>query len=305
MEKRISIRELVASISVEYEVLGNLERYITKPSPIDQAEEESLSFYANEKEHAVRVVRNSKAGVIVCSKEIKFSETDYCGKTIIKVTNPRLVYVRLLQKHFSKAVGSGVHPTAIIDSDAKIGSNVSIGPYCFIGKCEICEDTVIRGNVQIYDKVKIGKNVIIHAGTVIGDDSLGFVKNEKGEWEKFPQFGGVVIGQNVEIGSNVSIDRGTLSDTIIGEGTKIENNIQIAHNCQIGKHCAIVSEVYIGGSAKIGDYTWISPQVCIRNWVSVGSNVLVGMGSVVTKDIGDNLVVMGVPARKIRENIPS
>lgn len=304
MEKKISVRELVESLNGDYRVLGSLERCVSKPSPIDQAEEESLSFYVKEKEQALQVIRDSKAGVIVCPDEIEFSGLDYEGRTIIQVSNPRLAYIRLLRRHFISGVEFGIHPTAIIDKKAKIDPSVYIGPYGYIGECQIGKGTVIHGNVQIYAKTKIGKNVIIHAGTVIGADSLGFVKNEKGEWEKFPHFGGVVIGDNVEIGSNVSIDRGTLSDTVIGEGTKLENQIQIAHNSRIGKHCAIVSEVYIGGSAQIGDYTWIGPQVCVRNWVTVGSNCLVGMGSVVTKNIGDDLVVMGVPAREIRKNIP-
>ncbi len=304
MKKRVSVKELVGALNESYRVLGSMDRYISTPSPIDQAGEKSLTFCSRKKEQALQIIRSSKAGVIVCPNEIEISGLDYQNKTLIQVCNPRLTFIRLLQRYFVPPPEFGIHPSAIIDETDKIEPQVYIGPHCYIGgECEIGEGTIIYGNVYIYPKVKIGRRVIIHAGTVIGADGFGFERNEKGEYEKFPQLGGVVIGDNVEIGSNVSIDRGALGDTIIGEGTKIDNLVHIAHGVILGKHCIVIAVTIIGGSVKIGDYSWIAPHVCIREGLSIGSHVLVGMGSVVTKDIGDNLVVMGVPAKEIRRNI--
>ncbi len=303
MEKKISVQELIESISGQYRVLGKLDRYVSKPSPIDHAEEESLSFYDRGIEQTAQVITKSHAGIIVCSDKIEFSEQDYKYKTIIQVANPRLIYIRLLQRYFVSVVLSGTHPTAIINEEAKIGPDVYIGPYCYLGKCEIGEGTVIYGNAYIYPKTKIGKRVTIHAGTVIGVPGYSFVRNEKNELERFPQLGGVTIGDNVELGSNVSIECGALENTVIGKGTKIANMVLIGHNVKIGKHCQIIDQAFIAGSVSIGDYTWIGPHAVIRDWINVGRHVLVGMGSVVTKDIGDKIVVMGVPARKVRQNI--
>lgn len=222
-----------------------------RPAPIDEADENCISFYARDPINAEEVISNSGAKTIVCHTDTP----DIPNKQLIKVTNPKLFFVRMCQQ---------LPPIPI--------------------------------------KIIMGKNVKIHSGTVIGEDGLGFVKNEKNEWEKFPHFGRVIIGDNVEIGANCVIDRGTLGDTVIGEGTKLENLIHVAHNSKIGKHCSIVAVTYIGGSSVIGDYTWIGPQVCIRDQIKIGKNCLIGMGSVVTKDIPDNWVVMGIPAKYVRDN---
>ena len=304
MKKMISVRELVESLHESYHVLGSLDRYVSRPSPIDQAGEKSLSFYAREKEQALQAIRGSKAEVIVCPDGIEFCEQDYESKTLIQVSDPRLSFVRLLQRHYEVGVEFGIHPSAIIDDKAKIDPHVYIGPHCYIGQCEIGEGTAIYGNVHIYPKVKIGKRVTIHAGTVVGVPGFSYVRNEKDELERFPQLGGVVIEDDVELDSNTSIECGAMNNTIIGKGTKMGNLVLIGHNSQIGKHCVIVDQAFLAGSVKVGNYTWIGPHACIKEWISIGSNVLVGMGSVVTKNIGDNVVVMGVPAKELGKNIP-
>lgn len=304
MKREIWVKELVESLNESYRILGRTDRYVSIPSPIDQAEKESLSWCSKKEAGNTQVIRNSKAGVIVCPDDVEFSEPDYQDKTFIQVSNPRLTFIRLLQKHFTVGKEFSIHSTAVIDEKAKIDPHIYIGPHCYIGECEIGEGTIIYGNVYIYPGTKIGRRVIIHAGTVIGADGFGFERNEEGKLERFPHIGGVVIEDDVEIGSNVSIDRGALTDTIIGEGTKVDNLVQIAHGVKIGKHCVIVDLTSISGSVKIGDYSWIAPQVCVKEDVTIGSRVMVGMGSVVIKDIGDNLVAMGIPARTISKNIP-
>jgi UDP-3-O-[3-hydroxymyristoyl] glucosamine N-acyltransferase len=145
--------------------------------------------------------------------------------------------------------------------------------------------------------VRIGKKVVIHAGTVIGVDGFGYARNENDELEFFPHLGGVLIDDCVEIHSNVNIDRGTLGDTILGQGTKVDKFCHIGHNVVIGKHCVIAARSMLGGSAQIGDYSWIAPCACIRDGgIKIGSHAFVGMASVVTKDVPGGTTVMGVPA---------
>lgn len=190
-------------------------------------------------------------------------------------------------------IGRDVDVSQIKDKTLIVADNPKLH---FIRMCQNVPD------IPVGQRVKLGRNVIIHSGTVIGEDGLGFVKDENNEWVKFPHFGRVIIEDNVEIGANCVIDRGTLGDTVIGRGTKIENLVHVAHNAKIGKHCSIVAVTYIGGSSVIGDYAWVGPQVCIRDQIKIGSNCLIGMGSVVTKDIPDNWVVMGTPAKFVRYN---
>ena len=210
--------------------------------------------------------------------------------------------IQCLNKTVKDIKKSDVHPTAIIKSE-KLGKNIFVGPFCFIDKeVSVGNFSKIYNNVSISGKVIIGMNVILAPSTVIGSDGFGFELNEKKNWEKFSSIGGVVIHDDVDIGSNVCIDCGTLQNTIISKGTKINNLVHIAHNVKIGKNCIIGGSTHIGGSTVIGDNTWIAMGVTIRDTLNIGKNVLIGMGSVVTKDVKDGQIVFGNPAKPIKKS---
>lgn len=158
----------------------------------------------------------------------------------------------------------------------------------------------LKNEASVDAKIVYGDNFRVGRNTVIGGDGFGYEKNEMGEYEFFPHFGNVIIGNNVSIGSNSCIDRGTLSDTLIGNGVKIDNLVHIAHNVQIGDNCLIVAGTVVCGSAKIGNGTYVGANVTIREHLKIGSNVYIGMGSVVIKNISDNEMWYGNPAKFIR-----
>src|SRR6185503_10561352 len=114
---------------------------------------------------------------------------------------------KLLETGASKTF---IHPTAVVESDASVGSGTLIGAGCTIaGGVKIGDNCTLYPRVTIYANVEIGNNVIIHAGAVIGADGFGFVK-EGERYIKFPQVGKVIIEDDVEIGANTCIDRGSL-----------------------------------------------------------------------------------------------
>ncbi|MEP6787216.1 MAG: UDP-3-O-(3-hydroxymyristoyl)glucosamine N-acyltransferase, partial [Acidobacteriota bacterium] len=117
---------------------------------------------------------------------------------------------------------------------------------------------------------------VIHAGTIIGADGFGYVRDENGVYHKFPQIGTVVIEDNVEIGANSCIDRGALGETRIGEGTKIDNLVQIAHNVQIGKRVIIAAQTGISGSTVIEDDCVIGGQVGMGDHARIQSGAIIG-----------------------------
>jgi UDP-3-O-[3-hydroxymyristoyl] glucosamine N-acyltransferase len=283
-------------------VIGPAERTITHPAPIHEAQSEmAITFSAKADVEALEQICDTKAGVVLCPSKEVINELTVDGKTLIVVTDPRLSFLRLVQALFTEPKPKGIHPTAAIDPEANIHPDVYIGPFTYIGKCEIGAGTVIYGHVYIYSKTRIGRDVIIHAGTVIGADGFGYHRNELGKLEKFPQVGGVVIEDNVEIGSNTSIDRGTLGNTIVREGAKINNLVHIAHNVVVGRHAVVNAHASVSGSTRIGDYAWVAPNASLRDGISIGERVTVGMGAVVVKDVPDGATVMGVPARPVEE----
>lgn len=205
---------------------------------------------------------DTDASVVICS-----SGAPKLNQTLLLVDNPRLSFIRAVTKFFPPDPRPDIHPSAIIN-----------WPY-----------------------VKIGENVKIGPGCTIGFDGFGYERNEHDEYEKFPHYGKVIIGDDVEIKANVNIDRGTLGDTIIGEGTKIDSLVHVAHNANIGKNCIIICLSCIAGGDVIGDNSWIAPGAILRDRIKVGENVVVGMGAIVTKDVRDNVTVIGNPAKEMKK----
>jgi len=274
-----------------------MDRYFTNVSDINNVKEDTLDWIHPNNLEPKNYLDNSKANVIIAPKSLQsYSNSFPPEKTIILTDNPMLLFSRIARDLFVKMPEPGIHNSAYIHPEAIIGENVHIGAFCYIGKCSIGANTIILNNVTIEDEVSIGENVYIKNGARIGQTGFGFVKNEIGGWEKFPQIGNVIIEDNVEIGANTCIDRGALSTTTIGYGTKIDNLVQIAHNVRIGKNCIITGNVSIAGSCNIGDNVWIGASSTLKNGLNIGPNSFISMGSVVINNLPPNSDVIGYPA---------
>ena len=154
------------------------------------------------------------------------------GKTILGVENPKLAFAKASARLLPKfAPPPGIHATAIVPSSARIGVNVFIGPYaviedqveigdgsiveafCFLGRGSVIgEGCRLHPRVTLYANSRLGNDVELHSGVVIGGDGFGYVFGEGCHW-KFPQIGTVEIGDNVEIGCNTTVDRGSWSSS--------------------------------------------------------------------------------------------
>jgi UDP-3-O-[3-hydroxymyristoyl] glucosamine N-acyltransferase len=154
--------------------------------------------------------------------------------------------------------------------------------------------------VSVYPGAKIGNRVILHAGVVVGSDGFGYVFADD-HYEKFPQRGGVVIGDDVEIGSNSTVDRGSLGVTVIAQGTKIDNLVQIAHNVRVGRHCVIAAQSGISGSAEIDDYVVMGGQVGVADHVRIEERAMIGGQAGIFRTIRKGTKVWGTPARPLDE----
>ncbi|KKN42136.1 hypothetical protein LCGC14_0716400 [marine sediment metagenome] len=153
----------------------------------------------------------------------------------------------------------------------------------------------------IPDWVTIGKRTDIHPGVFFSDQGFGF-QWDGTEYVRIPHVGELLMEDKVEIFSGTNIVRPTLSVTFIGEGTKIDYNCHIAHNVKIGKHCLIIAGTILGGSVTIGNNCYLGIGCMIKNKVKIGNNVTIGMGAVVLNDVPDNYVMIGNPAKFLRNN---
>jgi UDP-3-O-[3-hydroxymyristoyl] glucosamine N-acyltransferase len=242
------------------------------------------------------------------------------GKTILKSTKPKVAFAKAAALLLEPVpIASGVHPTAIVPSQMRIGECVGIGPYAVIGDdvhigdgtqigahCVIGAGCWIGGNCRIHPRVtlypgtRIGNLVEIHSGTVIGADGFGYAFDGEAYW-KFPQAGIVEIGDNVEVGANATIDRGSLDDTRIATGVKIDNLVHVGHNVQIGAHTVIAAQTGISGSSKLGHHVVCGGQVGIADHCTLEDRSIAGAqaGIPTGKTIRSGQTVWGTPARPL------
>ncbi len=174
----------------------------------------------------------------------------------------------------------------IILPGAYVGGNISIGSNCYIGS-----------GARLVGDVTVGNNVIIRENTVIGADGLSTNRDQNGKGLTVPQFGGIVIEDDVQIGALTVIARGAIDDTVIKRGSKIDNSVFISHNVVLGEDTFVVGETIMFGSSSTGNQAFISGNSTIRDGRHIGTKSIVGMGAVVVKDVEDGGLVKGNPAK--------
>ena len=282
---------------------GDPELMVNRVASLSNAESGSLSFLMNYRGSRYRKLLETTRATAVL---VVPADEQICPVAALVDSNPYLAFAHIAAVlHPQPIVNSGVHPSAVIASDARIaptasvgaytiiesnvhiGDRVVIGPGCFIQQgTHIHQDALLVGKVTVYSRVHIGKRCIVHAGVVLGSDGFGFAKDSgTGSWAKVPQLGGVRIGDDVEIGANTTIDRGTLDDTVIGDGVKLDNQIQVGHNTVIGAHSAVAGCVGIAGSTTIGKRCMIGGGVGIAGHLSIADDVVITGYSLITKSI--------------------
>ena len=296
---------------IKGDIVGEPETKIKGIAGIKEAKRGDITFIANSKYYPL--LKTTKASAIITSREN--IETSH---TLIKTDNPSFAFakvVELLNPDYFRHP-KGIHPTAFIGNNVKLGKNVSIGPYavieeesqieagtiiyggCYVGyQVKIGKNCLIYPQVTIRERTEIGSRVIIHSGTVIGSDGFGFTK-VRGAQKKIPQIGIVSIEDNVEIGANVTIDRARFDKTVIGKGTKIDNLVQIAHNVIVGENSIIVAQAGISGSTVVGKNVILAGQVGVVGHIYIGDGAVAAAQAGVTKSIPPGMKVSGYPARE-------
>jgi UDP-3-O-[3-hydroxymyristoyl] glucosamine N-acyltransferase len=280
-----------------------------------------ISFLSNPKYK--KFLAQSQAGCIIIPHDFALGD-EYSSRTFIRHENPYAAFVQLLrvfvpEKRYQEGF---IHPSAVIGESSVIAPSAYIGAGCVIGEgCVIAGNAVLVGNVTLYDAVSVGENsilhanvvcyqetvigcrAIIHAGAVIGSDGFGFHEVGDGRFEKIPQVGNVIIGDDCEIGANSTIDCAFVGSTIIERGVKIDNLVHIAHNVVVGEHTAIAAQAGISGSAKLGARNRIAGQVGVVGHLETAPDVIVHAQSGVAKSIQTGGHYFGSPAKPHGEEL--
>lgn len=293
---------------------GDPQVLVNDLAKIEEARSGTLTFLANP--IYTEYIYKTKATIAIVANDFAPQHPLPKTLTLIRVADPRMAFTQLLERNYElQYEKKGVEQPSFVSPKAKLGKNVYIGafsyvgdhveigdgvkvfPNCFIGDgTRIGEGARIHAGVKVYHQTVIGARCVIHSGAVVGSDGFGFVPDANGVYEKMPQVGNVVLEDDVEVGANTTIDRATIGSTVIKQGTKLDNLIQVGHNAVIGKHNVIVAQTGIAGSSTIGDHNQIGGQVGIAGHLSIGNRVRIAAQSGIGSDIADGRTVQGSPA---------
>jgi UDP-N-acetylglucosamine acyltransferase len=188
---------------------------------------------------------------------------------------------------------SAIHPTALVNDAAILGSNVNIGPYCIIGE-----------NVTLGDGVKLVSHVVVDGVTTVGANTVVYPFASLGSPPQDLKYNGepsrLEIGCNNVIREQVSMNPGTEGGGML---TKVGNNClfmvgsHVAHDCMIDDHVILVNNATLGGHVQIAEWAIIGGLSAIHQFVRIGRHAMVGGMSGIESDIIPYGSVIGNRAR--------
>lgn len=303
----MKLGDVAARLACKLEGPENLE--ITGVAGMDEATETELTFLSNPKYYGK--LQTTRAGAIIVGPEVKAPR-----RPVLRSENPYLAFAQALELFTpSQRPATGIHSTAVIASDVKMGRNASIGPYVVIEEgVELGDACVLKSFVMIYRGAKIGdrffahshavvrenacigNDVILQNGAVIGSDGFGFARQAGGSYYKMVQAGAVVIEDGVEVQAHACIDRATVGETRLRRGVKIDNLVQVGHGCDIGENTLLCAQVGLAGSSKVGRQVVLTGQVGVAGHLTIGDNVIATPQSGIPSDVEPGRTISGSPA---------
>ncbi len=189
----------------------------------------------------------------------------------------------------NKVAGDGIHPTAIVDESAQIGSDCTIGPYSVIGP-----------QVTIGDGTWIGPHVVIKGPTTIGKKNRIFQFSSIGEDPQDLKYDGenssLEIGDENIIREYVTMNRGTSGGggvTRIGNKNLFMAYIHVAHDCVIANNVIMANGASLAGHVTVGEQAILAGFACVHQFCHVGEHAFVGLNSVANKDVAPFVMVVG------------
>jgi UDP-3-O-[3-hydroxymyristoyl] glucosamine N-acyltransferase len=290
-------------------LLGDPSAEVTRVAGIETAGPGDLTFVSNPKYAAL--ARSTKATAIVV--EPNFPEIP---TATIRVENPYLAFAFAIELFYRAPVyPPGIHPTAAIAPTAHIGVDAHIGAYAVIGdNVTIGDNATILPHVVFYphshaghnlfahahavvrEHCRLGNNVILQNGAIVGADGFGFARQSDGSWYKILQSGPVVIEDNVEIQANACIDRASIGETRIHAGAKIDNLVQVGHGSTVGTDTLLCAQVGLAGSTVVGKNVILAGQVGVAGHCTVGDGAMATAQTGIPGDVPPGKVVSGYPA---------
>ena len=190
------------------------------------------------------------------------------------------------------ALGTRIHPSAVVSPDAVIGENVEIGPFAYVGDaCTIGDGCVLGPRATLEKNVRLGARVKVGVGSVLGGDPQDLKFRGEETW--------VEIGDGTTIREYSTINRGTTQSykTTVGRNCLIMSYVHLGHDCHVGDHVIISNGSQFAGHVTVEDRVGISGLCAFHQFVRVGRNAYVGGCSRVAKDVPPFVKAVGNPVK--------
>jgi UDP-N-acetylglucosamine acyltransferase len=186
-----------------------------------------------------------------------------------------------------------IHPQAIVDPAARIGSSVVIGPFCVVGPDVVLEDGVrLHSHVVVEGRTRIGPGTQIFPFASIGHAPQDLKYH--GEPSE------LIIGANNRIREHVTMNPGTEGGGMV---TKVGDNClfmmasHVAHDCIVGNNVILANNATLGGHVRVGDHAILGGLSAVHQFVRIGAHAMIGGMSGVEQDVIPFGLVMGERAR--------
>lgn len=279
---------------------------------IESASAHQITFIANPKYAAA--AKTTRAAAVLVNDT--FPALPSATTAALRTQNPYLAFAKAIELFYqAPQYPPGVHPTAVIDPSARVGKDAHIGAYVTIGAGVTMGDhAVILSHVVIYpgacighrflahahavvrEHCRLGDDVILQNGAIVGADGFGFAKDDQGRWYKIVQSGTTVIGSSVEVQANACIDRASIGSTSVGAGAKIDNLVQVGHGSSVGEQTMLCAQVGLAGSTQVGKNVILAGQVGVAGHCQIGDGVIATAQSGIPNDVPAGQTVSGYPA---------
>ena len=308
----MKLREIAARLDCRLEGDGSID--ISGVASLEDAGPGQLTFFANSK--YAPLLAKTRASAVIAG-----DTADGVPGAVLRAPNPYLTFARAVALFADPwRPPAGIHRLAVVDEDAAIAPDASIGPFVVIGRgarigartivhshvsvgrfAEIGEDCVIHSHASIRERVRLGNRVILQDGAVIGGDGFGFARQPDGSHLKIPQIGGVVVEDDVEIGANTTVDRPSVGETRIAAGTKVDNLVQVAHGVRIGRHSLLAAQAGVAGSSVLEDQVTLAGQVGVAGHITVGKGTVATAQTGIPNSVEPGSFISGYPAIQNRD----
>ncbi len=303
----MKLADLAGLLAAGFE--GDPEIEIQGVCGIEEAGPGQLTFIANPKYAAH--ARTTSAAAVLVSPDFPAIQV-----ATLRTANPYLAFAKAIELfHPPAQYAPGIHPTAVVHPTAEIGEGAHIGAYVVVGERVVLgQNATLLPHVVVYPDVvagvrlmahahaviregcRLGDNVVLQNGAVIGADGFGFARNDAGDWQKIRQAAPAVLEDDVEVQANACVDRASVGETRIRAGAKIDNLVQVGHGSTVGEKTLLCAQVGLAGSTRVGSNVILAGQVGVAGHCEIGDGVVAMAQAGIPGDVAAGRTVAGTPA---------